>query len=116
MLAFLQPALCLQLLHLHAQLSQITAIVRPCYSIGQLQLPEYTCQWDNRIIGRSMSYPGPIGGAVPILTSGNRATTLGHLQQQTLPRHWRKMVYNRGEKCILYFRIPQWCKATVVTP
>ena len=28
---------------LHAQLSQITAIVQLCYSIGQLQLSEYTC-------------------------------------------------------------------------
>ena len=36
---------------LHAQLSQITAIVRLCYSTRQLQLSEYTCRWENRIIG-----------------------------------------------------------------
>ena len=35
---------------LHAQLSQITAIVRLCYSIRQLQLSEYTCWWENRIL------------------------------------------------------------------
>ena len=29
---------------LHAQLSQITATVRLCYSIRQLQLSEYTCR------------------------------------------------------------------------
>ena len=51
--------------HLHAQLSRITAIVRLCYSIRQLQLSEYTCRWENWIIGRSMSYPSTIGGTVP---------------------------------------------------
>ena len=60
---------------LHAQLSRITAIVRLCCSIRQLQLSEYTCQWENWITGWSMSYPGTIGGAVPISTSGNRATS-----------------------------------------
>ena len=41
-------ALCVHLTHqsvpLHAQLSQITAIVQLCYSIRQLQLSENTCQ------------------------------------------------------------------------
>ena len=35
---------CYLSVRLHAQLSQITAIVRLCYSIGQLHLSEYTCQ------------------------------------------------------------------------
>ena len=61
--------------HLHAQLSGITAIVQLCYSVRQLQLSEYTCRWENHIIGWSVSYPGTIGGAVPISTSGNRATS-----------------------------------------
>ena len=60
---------------LHAQFSQITAIVRLCYSIRQLQLSEYTCWWENQIIGWNMSYPSTIGGAVPISTSGNRNTS-----------------------------------------
>ena len=38
-------------LRLHAQLSQITAIVWLCYSTRQLQLSEYTCLWENQIIG-----------------------------------------------------------------
>ena len=54
---------------------QITAIVQLHYSIRQLQLSEYTCRWENQIIGRSISYPGTIGGAVPISTSSNRATS-----------------------------------------
>ena len=37
-------------MRLHAQLSQITAIVRLCNSIAQLQLSQYTCWWENRII------------------------------------------------------------------
>ena len=53
---------------LHAQLSRITAIVRPCCSIRQLQLSEYTCRWEDRITGWSMSHPGMIGGAVTIET------------------------------------------------
>ena len=40
-----------QSVRLHAQLSRITAIVRLCHSIRQLQLSEYTCRWENRIIG-----------------------------------------------------------------
>ena len=64
-----------QTVHLHAQLSWITAIIRLCYSIRQLQLSKYTCQWENWIIGWSMSYPGMIGGAVVISTSDNRATS-----------------------------------------
>ena len=64
-----------QSVRLHAQLSQITAIVPLCCSIRQLQLSQYTCRWANRITGRSMSYPGTIGGAVPISTSGNRNTS-----------------------------------------
>ena len=59
---------------LHAQLSLITAIVRLFHLIGQLELYECTCWWENLIIGRSMSYPGTIGGAVPISTRGNRAS------------------------------------------
>ena len=77
---------------LRAHLSRITAIVRLRYSIRQLQLSEYTCRWENRIIGRSMSYPGTIGG-----------TSLHHQQQQTLPRHSRKMAYEeRNEATSLY--------------
>ena len=48
---------------LSVQLSSITAIVWLCYPIRQLQLSEYTCWWENRIIGQSMSYLGMIGGA-----------------------------------------------------
>ena len=61
--------------HWHAQLSQITAIVRLCYSIRQLQLSEYTCLWENRISGRSMYAAVTLGGAVPISASGNRNTS-----------------------------------------
>ena len=53
---------------LHAQLNLIKVIVRLCSAIRQLQFSV------NRFIGRSMSYPGTIGSAVPISTSGNRAT------------------------------------------
>ena len=60
---------------LHAQLGRITAIVRQWHSIRQLQLSKYTCRWENRIIGPSMSYPGTLGGAVSISTSGNRNTS-----------------------------------------
>ena len=62
---------CCHSVRLHAQLSQITAIVPLCHSIRQLQLSQYTCRWENWI----MSYPGTLGGAVPILTSGNRNTS-----------------------------------------
>ena len=41
---------------LHAQFSRITAIVRLCYSIRQLLLSEYTCRWENGIIGIGL-YP-----------------------------------------------------------
>ena len=80
--------------HLHAQLSRITAIVRLCYSIRQLQLSEYTCRWEKWIIGRSMSYAGTIGGVVPISNSGNRATSSWPLHvtsNNKLPQHSRKM-------------------------
>ena len=59
---------------LHAQLNSIKAIARLCSSIGQLQLSAYKWRWVNRFIGQSVSCPGTIGGAVPISTSGNRAT------------------------------------------
>ena len=59
---------------LHAQLNQIKAIARLCSAIGQLQLSGSTRRRVNRFIGRSMSDPGVIGGAVPIYTSGSRAT------------------------------------------
>ena len=92
---------------LHAQLSQITAIVRLCYSIRQLQLSEYTCRWENRIIGRSMSYPGTIGGAVPISTSGNRNTSSWPLyvtSNNKLQRHSIKMAYEeRDEHIFVHF-------------
>ena len=52
---------------LHAQLNLIKAI-------GKLQLSSSTRRRVNRFIARSMSHPGAIGGAVPISTSGNRAT------------------------------------------
>ena len=91
---------------LHAHLSRITAIVWLCYSIRQLQFPEYTCRWENRIIGRSMSYPGMIGGAVPISTSDNRATSSWPLyvtSNNKLPWHSRKMSYEkRAEASSLY--------------
>ena len=74
-------------MRLHAQLSQITAIVQLCYSIRQLQL----------------SYPSTIGGAVSISTSGKQ----GHLWltslRHQLPRHSRKMAYEeRDEATSLY--------------
>ena len=62
------------LVRLHAQLNPIKAIVRICSAIGHLQLSEYTWRWVIRFIGRNMSCSGTIGGAVPISTSGNRAT------------------------------------------
>ena len=61
--------------HLHAQLSRITAIVRLCYSIGQLVYPSIHAGEKIGLLGRSMSYPGTLGGAVPISTSGNRNTS-----------------------------------------
>ena len=39
-----------QSVRLHAQLSRITAIVRLRYSTRQLQLSEYACRWENRVI------------------------------------------------------------------
>ena len=79
-----------------------TCIVRLCYSIRQLQLSEYTCRWENQIIGRSMSDPGMIGGAVPISTSGNRAISGWPLNvtsnKKPLPQHSRKMAYKEWDK------------------
>ena len=43
--------------------------------LRQLQLSEYTCLWENQIIGRSVSYSHTISGAVPILTRGNGDTS-----------------------------------------
>ena len=66
-----------QSVRLHAQLSRITAVVRLCYSIGHLQLSEYTYWWENQIIGqyfgsgaviyrRNKSKPGySVGGSTP---------------------------------------------------
>ena len=88
---------------LHAHLSQITAIVRLCYSIRQLQLSEYTCRWKNRIIGWSMSYPSTKGGTVPISTSGNRSTSdwpLYVTSSNKLPWHSRKMAYEERDKAL----------------
>ena len=63
-----------QSVHLHEQLNLVKAIARLCSAIGQLQLSSSTWRQVNRFIGRSMSYLGAIGGAVPISTSGNRVT------------------------------------------
>ena len=63
----------IQCVYMH---SRITAIVWLCYSVGQLQLSKYTCRWENWITGRSMSYHSTMGGAVPISTNGNRATSI----------------------------------------
>ena len=85
---------------LHTQLSRITAIVL-WYSIGQLQLSEYTCRGENRIIGQSMSYPGTIGGALLISTSGNRGTSSWPLyatSNNKLPQHSRKMAYEEQDE------------------
>ena len=78
---------------LHAQLNPIKAIVGLCSSIGQLQLSEYTWRCENRFIGRSMSCPGTIGGAVPISTSVSRATgwPLYVTSNNKLRRHSQKM-------------------------
>ena len=79
---------------LHAQLNSIKAIVRLCSTIGQLQLSVYTWRWVNRFIGWSMSYPGTIGGAVPISTSSNRATgwpLYVTTSNNKIRRHSRKM-------------------------
>ena len=69
-------------------------------------LSKYTCQWENQIICRSMSYPGTIGGAVPISTYGNRATSGWPLYVTSnikLPQHSRKMVYEeQGEATSLH--------------
>ena len=73
----------------HAHLSRITAIVRLCYTIRKLQFCEYTFWWENRIIGRSMWWPGPIGGAVPISTSGKRPTS-----------SWPLYVTNNDKLCL----------------
>ena len=59
---------------LHAQLNPIKAIARLCSAIGQLKLSSSTRWRVNRFISRSMSHPGAIGGAVPVYTSGSRAT------------------------------------------
>ena len=85
----------------------MTAIVQLCYSIRQLQLPKYICRWEHLIIGRIMSYPGMIGGAVPISTSGNRnrnsSWPLYVTSNNKLPQHSRKMAYEeRDEAPSLY--------------
>ena len=77
---------------LHAHLSRITAIVRLCYSTRQLQLSEYTCPWENWIIGRRISYPGTIG---------NRNTSgwpLYVTSNYKLPQHLRKMAYEERDE------------------
>ena len=99
--SFSQCSFILHSVRLHAPLSRITAIVRLCYSVRQLQLSEYTCWWENRIVLWSMSYPGTIGGAVPISTSGNRAISSWPLyvtSNNKLPRHLRKMAYKERDK------------------
>ena len=86
-----------------AQVSQITAIVWLCYSIRQLQLSKYTCLWENRIIGWSMSYPGTLGGAVPISTSGKRVPSgwpLYVTSNNKLHRHSRKMAWRARQNYI----------------
>ena len=92
---------------LHAHLSRITATVRLCYSIRQLLLSEYTCQWENGITGRSMSYPRYDRWRCTHFNkwqwSHLQLTSLCHQQQQTLPRHSRKMAYKeRDEATYLY--------------
>ncbi|KAK0145711.1 hypothetical protein N1851_015371 [Merluccius polli] len=62
-----------QYVYMHRR-NPIKAIARLCSATGQLQLAAYTWRRVIRFIGRSMSYPGTIGGAVPISTSGSRAT------------------------------------------
>ena len=92
---------------LHAQLSQITAIVRLCCSIRQLQLSEYTCRWENGITGRSMSYPGTLGGAVPISTSGNRVT--GWPLYVTSCLGIRERCCTKSEEKLHLFTFRIWC-------
>ncbi|KAK0135792.1 hypothetical protein N1851_028356 [Merluccius polli] len=62
-----------QYVYMH-RINPIKAIARLCSATGQLQLSAYTWRRVIRFIGRSVSYPGTIGGAVPISTSGSRAT------------------------------------------
>ena len=80
-------------IRLHAQLNLIKAIVRLCSSNGQLQLSEYTYRKSINWPKPTMSYPGTIGGAVPISTSGNKATSwpLCVTSNQKHRRHSRKM-------------------------
>ena len=97
------PSVCL-----HAHLSRITAIVWLCYSIRQLQSSEYTCRWENQITGESMSYPGTLGGAVPISTSGNRNTSGWPLYVTSclgIQERWRTKSETKLHLCTL--RI--WC-------
>ena len=51
-------------------------------------------RWVNRFIGWSLSSPGTVGGAVPIYTSGSRATgwPLYVTSNNKLRRHTRKMI------------------------
>ena len=93
---------------LHAQLSQITAIVRLCCSIRQLQLSEYTCRWENWITSRCMSYPGTLGGAVPISTNGNRVTSGWPLYITSCLGIWERWrTRSKGKLHLCTFRI--WC-------
>ena len=95
-------------LRLHAHLSQITAIVRLCCSVRQLQLSKYTCRWENRITGQSMPYPGTLVGAVPISTSGNRNTSGWPLYVTSclgIQERWRTKSETKLHLCTL--RI--WC-------
>ena len=94
---------------LHAQLSRITVIVRLCYSIGQLQLSEYTCLWENQIIGWSVSYPRAIGGAVCISTTGNRGwplyVTSNHKLCLGIRERWRM----KSETKLHLYTFCRWC-------
>ena len=105
---FLNAAFRKQSVRLHAQLSRVTAIVRLCCSIRQLQLSEYTCRWENRITGRSMSNPGMLGGAVPISTSGNRPTSGWPLYPNSCLGIWERChAKSEAELHFCPFRI--WC-------
>ena len=96
----------IQSVRLHAQLSQITAIVRLCYSVRQLQLSVYTCGEKIRLLAEAchtrVRYVALYPFQLAVIKSPP-ADPLRHRQQQTLPRHTRKMAYEeRGEATSLY--------------
>ena len=91
---------------LHAQLSQIT-VIRAAQP-DNCNYPSIHAGEKTGLLGRSMSQPGTLGGAVPISTSGNRNTSGWPLYVTSclgIQERWRTKSEERLRLCTL--RI--WC-------